>query len=83
MNLIISYDISDEKRLRKVAKYLEKVSLRVQYSVFLFPNPKREHLQKVIRDLVKMIGEEEDSIKVYKFSMKYAISNYEIEKFIV
>ncbi len=82
MNLIISYDISDEKRLRKIAKYLEKVSLRVQYSVFLFPNPKREHLQKVIRDLVKMIGEE-DSIKVYKFSMKYTISNYEIEKFIV
>ena len=35
-NFLICYDISDEKRLAKVAKELEKVSIRIQKSIFFF-----------------------------------------------
>ena len=34
MNFVITYDISDNKRLRKVALFLEKNAIRIEYSVF-------------------------------------------------
>lgn len=34
MRVIISYDISDDKRRRNVVKVLEGIGFRVQYSVF-------------------------------------------------
>ena len=34
-NFVISYDISDDKRLRKAAKILEKEAMRFQYSVYI------------------------------------------------
>jgi CRISPR-associated protein Cas2 len=82
MNVIISYDIRDEKRIRKVAKYLEGVSIRLQYSVFMLVNPKKEELQKIILEVIKLI-EKEDSVKVYKFDINKAIANYEIKDFII
>jgi len=34
MFYVISYDVSDDKKRRKLAKYLESYGVRVQYSVF-------------------------------------------------
>lgn len=34
MNMIVAYDISDPKRLRKVAKIMKDYGLRVQKSIF-------------------------------------------------
>jgi len=82
MNVIISYDIRDERRIRKVAKYLEGVSVRVQYSVFLFVDVDKKRLKKIIREVLRMI-ESEDSIKVYKLDLRYVIANYDISEFIV
>jgi CRISPR-associated protein Cas2 len=82
MNVIISYDIRDEKRIQKVAKYLEGVSIRLQYSVFMLINPKKDELKKIVSEVIKLI-EKEDSIKVYKFNIKYAIANYDIKHFII
>ena len=82
MNIIISYDIKDDKRLKEAAKYLEKVSVRVQYSVYLLPNPTKDKLKKIVSELLEIV-DEEDSVKVYKFSMKYLIANYDIKNFIV
>jgi CRISPR-associated protein Cas2 len=82
MNVVISYDIRDKRRIRKVAKYLEGVGVRVQYSVFLFVDVDNKRLKKIVREVLRMI-ESEDSIKVYKLDLRYVIANYDISEFIV
>jgi len=80
--IIISYDIRDDKRIRKVAKYLESECVRVQKSVFLLPEAKKGNLKEIVSNVVALI-EKEDSVKVYKFSSQKVIANYDIKNFIV
>ena len=49
---LICYDISDERRLAKLARYLEKVSLRIQYSIFLLPKTTTKELQNIIDEML-------------------------------
>ena len=64
-NFIISYDISNDKRLRKIAKLLEKKAIRIQYSVFYLPNATKEELHNILNKLLKLYNEKEDDIRVY------------------
>ena len=38
MSFLIAYDIKDNKRLRKIAKYTENKALRIQLSLYLLEN---------------------------------------------
>lgn len=60
MRWLALYDISDEKRLRKVAKIFESFGLRMQKSVFEL-STSRENLEN-IRWRVRRIIEKEDSV---------------------
>jgi len=70
---LICYDISDKavenikgtKRLSKVAKYLEKVSFRIQYSIFLLPKATKTELQNIMDELKEMISKEQDDLRIY------------------
>jgi len=66
---IFTYDISDQKRLNKVAKKLEKVALRIQYSVFEFEGTEKE-VDKLLKSIEKIIDKEEDRVFVYPISYK-------------
>lgn len=62
--LIVSYDISNDKRRTKAAKTLEDFGTRVQYSVFecrLLP-PQVEKLKKRLKPFVR---EAQDTIRFY------------------
>ncbi len=62
--LLVSYDISDDKRRSKAAKTLEDFGTRVQYSVFecrLLP-PQIEKLKKRLKPFVR---ESQDTIRFY------------------
>lgn len=62
---IIIYDIRDERRLRKIAKIMEKYGKRVQYSVFEVRGDPL--LIEVIRnEYIPIINPEEDSVVIYK-----------------
>ena len=50
MRVVVSYDISDDKRRRMVAKLLEGYGYRVQYSVFECDLSLKQ-LQKLRREL--------------------------------
>lgn len=64
MNYLICYDITEPRRLRKTAKALEKMGIRVQYSFFeLDVSPKG--LEKILSDLKKIINIKEDKLYVY------------------
>ena len=66
--LVISYDISDDKRRLKVMKTLQDFGTRVQYSVFecRLTAPQLQTLQKKLKPLVKA---RTDSIRFYSLSV--------------
>lgn len=65
MRIVISYDISSNKRRRKVAKILEGYGYRVQYSVFECDlEPKK--LAEVIRRLKPLVRAQQwESVRIY------------------
>ena len=65
MRVIVSYDISDDKRRRKVATLMEGYGYRVQYSVFECSLTKRQ-MKKLKQELHPYVkAQEMDSIRFY------------------
>lgn len=62
---LVSYDISDPKRLRRAAQILESHGIRLQNSVFLGLWLDRT-LEAVCRDLVEIIHAQKDDLRLYK-----------------
>lgn len=65
MRVVVSYDISDDKRRRKVAEIMEGYGYRVQYSVFECDLSKNQmtEMRQALRPYVK--SREMDSIRFY------------------
>jgi len=66
MLILVSYDIPADRRRVKVAKTLEDFGERVQYSVFEC-DLEEEYLERLQARLAKIVQEEEDSIRYYRF----------------
>ena len=62
---VVSYDITDAKRLRKVAKELERVGMRIQYSVFFVPGLTHDEIMEVAGRLDRLIDPVEDDVRIY------------------
>lgn len=65
MFLVVSYDITDDKRRTRLAKVVEDYLTRVQYSVFEGEIDEK-HLQEMLKRVRKVIAKEEDSVRVYR-----------------
>jgi CRISPR-associated protein Cas2 len=63
MLVVFSYDVSEDKRRRKIARMLEKSATRVQYSVFE-TRMTRPKTQALGQRLAAMLGDG-DSLRVY------------------
>lgn len=68
---VICYDISDHKRLAKLARALEKVAIRVQYSIFLVLLDKGSELNSAIEIIEKNIKEIDD-VRIYRVKSSFA-----------
>ena len=64
MEFIVAYDITDPKRLKKVAKILEKVGVRIEYSLFFVKTTKEEMTETAI-NISNIIDHETDDIRIY------------------
>ncbi len=64
MFYLVSYDISDNKRRRKLAEILLDYGDRVQYSVFECILDKKL-LDKMVGRIYKTVSEDEDSVRIY------------------
>ncbi len=73
-DFLICYDISCKKRLPKIAKVLEKTSIRIQKSIFFYPDVTRDEIRKLIDKLEKIINEKEDDIRVYRVDINQSIN---------
>lgn len=64
MFVVISYDISDDRRRTKVANTLEDYGTRVQYSVFEV-NLKPGQFRQLREELKKLADPEADNLRFY------------------
>jgi len=81
MSFVIAYDIKDDKRLRKIAKFMEKEAIRIQLSVFFLREATKDDILKIVKKS-KEIMEDEDDFRIYKVDMKYSLifdSNEELK----
>lgn len=69
---IISYDIGDPDRLRRIHRYLKKCAMPIQYSVFLIQCTAKD-LENIIEDLDDMIDPRKDDIRFYTLPKKIEI----------
>jgi len=63
---LVCYDIADPKRLSKLARFLEKRLVRIQYSIFYAPNMDKEEIYQLAQSIVDYIDPEEDDVRIYK-----------------
>lgn len=71
MLVVIAYDISDPKRLAKVAAVCEDFGVRVQYSIFECHLDQHEFNELWLK-LLELIDEDEDRIVAYKLDARSA-----------
>lgn len=63
-HFIVTYDIACPKRLRKVAKFMEQVGIRLQYSVF-YVQGGQDDIAHVIDTLSVLTGKDDD-VRIYR-----------------
>jgi CRISPR-associated protein Cas2 len=73
-NVIIAYDITDDKRLKKISKLLQNYGCRIQLSIFLILDTTKSIIEKISLELIKLMDKNEDDIRIYKISLKDSIS---------
>jgi len=61
---LIAYDITDPKRLSRIARYLSKRAVRVQYSVFATELSRRA-LNDTVDGLNALIDRRTDDVRIY------------------
>ena len=69
MLILISYDISDDKKRTRLAKKLKDFGPRVQYSVFE-ADVQKEELDKLKKILDQTELENSDSIRLYRLCLE-------------
>ena len=88
--VLISYDISSNKKRAKFSKYIQKFGKRLQYSVYEIENS-----EKILNNIVSDINnkfiksfDEQDSIYIFKMSsscqvLKYGYAIHEDEDLLI
>lgn len=62
--VVVAYDISDDKRRRKISEVLKDYGVRVQYSVFeCMLDYKR--LKEMEKRVVRRMNKDEDRLRIY------------------
>jgi len=71
MLIVVSYDVTDDRRRTRLAHALEDFGVRVQYSVFecrLEP----AQIERLSARVVKLIDQEKDSVRLYRLCQECA-----------
>jgi CRISPR-associated protein Cas2 len=72
-NFLICYDISDVKRLVKVAKTVEKNAIRIQKSIFLLIDTSKEEMYEIVEAIENIINMKEDDVRIYKIDIHQSL----------
>lgn len=75
---IIGYDISSPKRLRRVAKRLEKSAFRIQFSLFIGCWTEAE-FERVWSDLARLINSRCDDVRAWPVPEEPVVTTLNLE----
>ena len=80
--IIVSYDISDDKKRAKFAKYLTRFGHRIQYSVFEIENSARilKNIQADIDNRFMKVFDQSDSVYIFELSSSCKVTRYGFAK---
>jgi CRISPR-associated endonuclease Cas2 len=67
MHYLIAYDICEPRRLRRVARCLEKYAIRCQKSVFAFDGT-GERLREIMDEVAQLIESDVDLVQAWKLA---------------
>ncbi len=79
---IVCYDIAHPKRLARLARFLEKRLVRIQYSIFIAKSHSKEQIYQLAQQIVEHIDPDEDDVRIYRI-LDYGISlgqAYDLDK---
>lgn len=65
MFLVVSYDVTDDQKRKKLAEVLKDYGRRVQFSVFECDLEKK-HIDKMVKEASAFIDGEGDSLRIYR-----------------
>ena len=64
-DFLICYDIADKKRLIKIAKLIETEALRIQRSVYFYPQVTKIVLDDLIEKILNILDKDKDDLRIY------------------
>lgn len=76
--IIISYDISDDKKRTKFCRYIQRFGHRLQYSVYEIENSERI-LNNIITDInnkFKKCFDQSDSVYIFQMSASCKVTKF-------
>ena len=76
--ILLSYDISDDKKRTRFAKYISKFGHRIQYSVFEIENSPRI-INNILTDIENKFSkqfDQRDSIYIFKLNPNCEVIKY-------
>ena len=62
---LVCYDITNIKRLQKLARALEKLMIRIQFSIFFIPEASQVKLFEIIGTINDIIDAQRDDVRIY------------------
>jgi len=76
--IIVSYDISDDKKRNNFSKYLCKFGRRIQYSVFEIDNSERvlNNIMTDIENIFMKQFDQADSVYIFNLSSTCKVKRY-------
>lgn len=63
-DFLVIYDIKDTKRVGKIGRYLSKIGVRIEFSMFLVSCSKDEMVDFAM-EINEIIDSEEDDVRIY------------------
>jgi len=69
---IVAYDIKNKKRIAKLSRLLEKVGVRIEYSLFFIKASKDEMIEIAMK-INEIIDTQADDVRIYKIK-EYGIA---------
>jgi CRISPR-associated endonuclease Cas2 len=72
MHYLVAYDIAEPRRLRRVARFMEKRALRCQKSVFWFDGD-AEAVVALLAEVAPLLKADEDVVQVWQVATQETI----------
>jgi CRISPR-associated protein Cas2 len=69
-DFVICYDIADPKRLKKIAKIIEKKAFRIQKSIYVAFDMTKDEVLSIVDSVINIYDEKYDDIRIYKIKHK-------------